>query len=86
MDITTTPLYRTAARALSDMDLIDAEVEQARTATWHYPEGPDRREAAREYFALRREQKAKRSHYQEARSRLAIACAILGAPVPLPTD
>jgi hypothetical protein len=86
MRIIDTPLYKAATRALGDLDIIDDEVEQARAATLCHPEGPDRREAAREYFALRREQKAKRSHYQEARNRLAIACAILGVRVPLPAN
>ncbi|GAA1466240.1 hypothetical protein NE857_09310 [Nocardiopsis exhalans] len=85
MRITDTPLYRAAARALGDMDLIDAEVDDARAATWQHPAGPDRREAAREYFALRREQEAKRNRYREAHNHLAIACAILGVTPPLPT-
>lgn len=49
MRIIDTPLYKAAARALGDMDLLDTEVETARAATWTQPEGEQRINAVRHY-------------------------------------
>jgi hypothetical protein len=85
MRIIDTPLYKAATRTLGDMDLLDAEVETARSATWAQPEGEQRINAARHYFALRRDQEAARARYAEASERLTTACLALGVTPPLPT-
>lgn len=78
MNITATPIYKATARALADANALEAITEDARTAIWTTPEGPDRVQAAKDWFAARRDHDAALKRYFTANRRLIALCAAAG--------